>query len=63
VFGGFVFTYYPDVMLRDWSQREAYLELRRREALGLPRIDRNLIDPSKIVLPSDEELGDTDIII
>lgn len=63
VFGGFVFTYYPDVMLRDWAQREAYLELRRREAQGLPRIDRNLIDPSKIVLPSDEELGDTEIII
>jgi NADH dehydrogenase (ubiquinone) 1 beta subcomplex subunit 11 len=63
VLGGFVFTYYPDVMLRDWSQREAYLELRRREAQGLPRIDRNLIDPSKIVLPSDEELGDTEIII
>ncbi|PNF24875.1 hypothetical protein B7P43_G10143 [Cryptotermes secundus] len=63
VFGGFVFTYYPDVMLRDWSQREAYLELRRREALGLPPIDRNLIDPSKIVLPSDEELRGTEIII
>lgn len=63
VFGGFVFAYFPDVMLRDWAQREAYLELRRREAQGLPAIDRNLIDPSKIVLPSDEELGDTDIII
>ncbi|KDR23102.1 NADH dehydrogenase [ubiquinone] 1 beta subcomplex subunit 11, mitochondrial [Zootermopsis nevadensis] len=63
VFGGFVFTYYPDVLLRDWAQREAYLELRRREAQGLPPIDRNLIDPQKIVLPSDEELADTDIII
>lgn len=63
VFGGFVFTYFPDFMLRDWAQREAYLELRRREAQGLPPIDRNLIDPSKIVLPSDEELGDTYIII
>jgi NADH dehydrogenase (ubiquinone) 1 beta subcomplex subunit 11 len=63
VFGGFLFTYYPDVMLRDWAQREAYLELRRREAQGLPPIDRNLIDPSKIVLPSDEELRDTEIII
>lgn len=63
VFGGFILTYYPDVMLRDWAQREAYLELRRREALGLPRVDRNLVDPGKIVLPSEEELGDTEIII
>jgi NADH dehydrogenase (ubiquinone) 1 beta subcomplex subunit 11 len=63
VFGGFVFTYFPDFMLRDWAQREAYLELRRREARGLPPIDRNLIEPGKIVLPSDEELGDTEIII
>lgn len=63
VFGGFVFTYFPDVMLRDWAQREAYLELRRRESQGLPLIDRNLIEPSKIALPSDEELGETEIII
>jgi NADH dehydrogenase (ubiquinone) 1 beta subcomplex subunit 11 len=63
VFGGFVWAYYPDVLLRDWAQREGYLELRRRETQGLPLIDRNLIDPSKIILPSDEELGDTDIVI
>ncbi|GFG35477.1 hypothetical protein Cfor_09130 [Coptotermes formosanus] len=63
VFGGFVWAYYPDVLLRDWAQREGYLELRRRETQGLPLIDRNLIDPSKINLPSDEELGDTEIII
>ncbi|KAJ9599801.1 hypothetical protein L9F63_026350 [Diploptera punctata] len=63
VFGGLIFTYYPDVMLRDWSQREGYLELRRREELGLPLIDRNLIDPEKNSLPSDEELGETEIII
>jgi NADH dehydrogenase (ubiquinone) 1 beta subcomplex subunit 11 len=30
---------------------------------GLPLIDRNLIDPSKINLPSDEELGDAEIVI
>ncbi|KAJ4437049.1 hypothetical protein ANN_17183 [Periplaneta americana] len=63
VFGGLLLTYYPDVFLRDWAQREAYLELRRREEQGLPLIDRNLIDPSKFELPSDEELGDTEIII
>jgi len=63
VFGGFVWAYYPDILLRDWAQREGYLELRRRETQGLPLIDRNLIDPSNISLPSDEELGDTEIVI
>lgn len=60
---GFICMYRPDYNLKDWSQREGFLELRRREALGLPLVDRNLIDPSKIKLPSDEELGDTEIII
>lgn len=63
VFGTFYVAYLPDYSLQDWSQREAYLELRRREAAGLPLIDPNLIDPAKITLPSDEELGDTEIII
>lgn len=63
VIGGFYIMYYPDSNLRDWSQREAYLELRRREQNGLLPIDPNLIDPAKIQLPSDEELGDTEIII
>lgn len=60
---GFVWAYLPDFNLRDWSVREALLELRRREAAGLPLIDPNLIPPEKIVLPSDEELGDAEIII
>ncbi|XP_022917916.1 NADH dehydrogenase [ubiquinone] 1 beta subcomplex subunit 11, mitochondrial [Onthophagus taurus] len=63
VFGGFFWAYTPDYNLRDWSQREAFLELRRREKLGLPLVDANLVDPKKIQLPSDEELGDTEIII
>jgi len=49
--------------LKQWSQREAYLELRRREAEGLPLIDPNYVDPSTMDLPSEEELGDTPIII
>ncbi|KAI2811200.1 hypothetical protein RDWZM_002037 [Blomia tropicalis] len=49
--------YFPDFILEDWSLREAFLELDRREALGLPLIDPNLVDPSKIQLPTDEELG------
>ncbi|GJQ87300.1 hypothetical protein Trydic_g17350 [Trypoxylus dichotomus] len=60
---GYLWAYTPDYNLRDWSQREAFLELRRREAQGLPLIDPNLVDPSSITLPSDEELGDTEIII
>jgi len=46
-----------------WEKREAFLELDRREKLGLPLIDANFVDPSKIHLPSDEELGDFDIIV
>lgn len=63
VFGGLVYAYAPDRQLNDWSQREGYLELRRREKLGLEPIDPWLVDPSTMVLPSDEELGDTEIII
>ena len=61
--GGFLLAYAPDIKQRDWIMREAYLELHRREKLGLPLVDKNFIDPSKIELPSDEELGDTEIII
>jgi len=46
-----------------WEKREALLEIARRQKLGLPLISENYIDPSKIQLPSDEELGDFDIII
>lgn len=63
VLGGTVMAYLPDVRNKDWAQREAYLQLRYREEHGLPLIDCNLIDPSKILLPTDEELGDTEIII
>jgi NADH dehydrogenase (ubiquinone) 1 beta subcomplex subunit 11 len=59
----FLLAYAPDNMKRDWAQREGFLELRRREAAGLLPIDPNYVDPSKINLPSDEELGDTEIII
>lgn len=63
VVGSFYIAYSPDYNLRDWAQREAYLELRRREENGMLPIDPNLIDPAKMKLPSDEELGDTEIII
>ncbi|XP_060528962.1 NADH dehydrogenase [ubiquinone] 1 beta subcomplex subunit 11, mitochondrial [Cylas formicarius] len=63
VVGGFIWAYIPDYNLRSWATREAFLELRRRENAGLPLIDPNLVDPAKVELPSDEELGGTDIII
>ncbi|XP_066247738.1 NADH dehydrogenase [ubiquinone] 1 beta subcomplex subunit 11, mitochondrial [Euwallacea similis] len=60
---GFIWAYAPDYNLRDWAVREAFLELRRREAAGLPLIDPNFIPAEKIKLPSDEDLGDMEIII
>jgi len=63
VIGSTVMGYLPDVRGKDWAQREAYLQLRYREEHGLLPIDPNMIDPSKIMLPADEELGDMDIII
>ena len=50
---------------RDWTRREGYLELARRQREGLPLVDRNLIPAEKMaaMLPSDEELGDAEIII
>lgn len=60
---GWVLAYMPDFRQRDWMLREAYIVLREREAKGLTPIDPNLIDPAKVQLPSDEELGDTEIII
>ncbi|KAK6625195.1 hypothetical protein RUM43_005486 [Polyplax serrata] len=65
IFFGFIFmyVYYPDFKMENWSQREAYIRLHEREQLGLEPIDFNYVDPSKIVLPPDEELQDEDIII
>lgn len=63
VFGVLGMGYIPDPLLRDWAQREAYIQLRYREENGLPLIDPNLIDPAKIKLPSEEELGYTEIIV
>ncbi|KAM7362519.1 NADH dehydrogenase [ubiquinone] 1 beta subcomplex subunit NP15.6 [Cochliomyia hominivorax] len=63
VWGTFFWSYLPDTQLRDWAQREAYLELRRREQAGVDLVSPNYVDPATIVLPSDEELGDTEIII
>lgn len=63
VFGGFIWTYLPDPKMRDWAQREAFIVLREREAAGVELISADLIDASLVELPTDEELGDTEIII
>ena len=52
----FVVYHYQPSRRRDWCQREAFLEIARREALGLPIIDPDYIPPEKMLLPSDEEL-------
>lgn len=59
----FMWSYLPDRQYTEWAHREAYIVLRNREAAGLEPIAPDYIDPSKIVLPSDDELGDTEIII
>jgi NADH dehydrogenase (ubiquinone) 1 beta subcomplex subunit 11 len=63
VVGSLVWAYAPDPMLRDWAQREGYLELRRREAAGLDPVCKNYVDPASISLPSEEDLGSAEIII
>lgn len=63
VFGGFAWAYAPDVHMRDWAHREAFLELRRREKSGSPLIDPNYVAPKSIKLPSEKELCDVEIII
>lgn len=59
----FVWSYLPDMQQMEWARREAYILVRDREAAGLEPIAPDYIDPAKIVLPTDEELGDTEIII
>ncbi|KAF6780513.1 hypothetical protein AHF37_00023 [Paragonimus kellicotti] len=52
-----ILWYLPNRGDADWSRREAFLELERRRRDGLPLIDRNLIPPELVKLPTDEELG------
>lgn len=52
-----LWSYAPDYKLTEWARREAFLRTHKREALGLPLIDRNVIDPERVVLPTEEEIG------
>merc|ERR1711963_644116 len=58
-----VYRYAPDNMKRHWAMREAYLVLQERESKNMEKISRDYIDPDKIELPSDEELGDMRIYV
>ncbi|XP_062855664.1 NADH dehydrogenase [ubiquinone] 1 beta subcomplex subunit 11, mitochondrial [Trichomycterus rosablanca] len=55
VLGGTFIHYLPDHGMRGWARREAERLIVQREAQGLPLIDENYYDPSKIVLPSSAE--------
>lgn len=63
IIGGAGFYYAPDVHLHDWARREAFLRIAKREALGIPLIDRNVVDPERVVLPTEEELEDYKVIM
>lgn len=63
VFFSFLLMYMPDARYANWSQRQAYIEIARREALGLPHIDPNVVPMENVNLPSEEELGDFEIVI
>lgn len=63
VFGSFMWAYAPDVHMRDWAQREAFLELRRRERNAMAPISPHYVDPKNIKLPDEEDICDLEIII
>ncbi|XP_026224691.1 NADH dehydrogenase [ubiquinone] 1 beta subcomplex subunit 11, mitochondrial [Anabas testudineus] len=52
VIGGTFIHYLPDHGMRQWARREAERVIVQREKEGLPLIDENYYDPSKIVLPT-----------
>merc|ERR1711963_356312 len=61
--GGFIIAYQPDHKSLSWTTRESFLELERREREGLPLVSPDYVDPAKITIPSDEELGNEEIIV
>ncbi|KAL4623619.1 NADH dehydrogenase ubiquinone 1 beta subcomplex subunit 11, mitochondrial [Arapaima gigas] len=52
VIGGTFIHYLPDHGMRQWARREAEQLIKQREAAGLPLMDENYYEPSKIMLPS-----------
>ena len=53
----------PILRAEDWAFREAYLQIARREKSGEPLVSPDYVPIDKIKLPSDEEIGDMEIII
>ncbi|XP_077001464.1 NADH dehydrogenase [ubiquinone] 1 beta subcomplex subunit 11, mitochondrial [Tamandua tetradactyla] len=55
VLGSTFVAYLPDYRMREWARREAERLVKYREANGLPLMESNCFDPSKIQLPEDEQ--------
>ncbi|KAM9039585.1 NADH dehydrogenase [ubiquinone] 1 beta subcomplex subunit 11, mitochondrial [Sarcophilus harrisii] len=55
VLGSTFVAYLPDHKMKEWARREAEYLVKLREAQGLPLLNSNYFDPSKIILPEDED--------
>ncbi|GAB1302668.1 NADH dehydrogenase [Apodemus speciosus] len=54
VFGTTFVAYLPDYRMQEWARREAERLVKYREINGLPIMESNYFDPSKIQLPEDD---------
>ncbi|EDL00747.1 NADH dehydrogenase [ubiquinone] 1 beta subcomplex subunit 11, mitochondrial [Mus musculus] len=54
VFGTTFVAYVPDYRMQEWARREAERLVKYREVNGLPIMESNYFDPSKIQLPEDD---------
>ncbi|XP_036918254.1 NADH dehydrogenase [ubiquinone] 1 beta subcomplex subunit 11, mitochondrial [Sturnira hondurensis] len=54
VFGSTFVAYLPDYRMHEWARREAERLVKYREANGLPIMESNRFDPSKIQLPDED---------
>ncbi|KAM7339314.1 NADH dehydrogenase [ubiquinone] 1 beta subcomplex subunit 11, mitochondrial [Alexandromys fortis] len=54
VFGTTFVAYLPDNRMQEWARREAERLVKYREANGLPIMESNCFDPSKIQLPEED---------
>lgn len=54
VFGTTFVAYLPDYRMQEWARREAERLVKYRETNGLPIMESNCFDPSKIQLPEDD---------
>ncbi|XP_070696022.1 NADH dehydrogenase [ubiquinone] 1 beta subcomplex subunit 11, mitochondrial [Pempheris klunzingeri] len=52
VIGGAFIHYLPDHGMRQWARREAERVIQQREKAGLPLIDENYYDTSKLAVPT-----------